>query len=311
MNRLRLFLAALSTALAFVAAGLAPVQTSTAATVIINPFVFASSEPTSADTDVQDWIDRIYTDGGTVSQAAVDAVEDFVTEAKADGYWTTFRRLNLFVGDSVAYLHPLVNTSGSAEDATSGAGITYAESTGPVSDGSSYVDTGYTPTETTGGLSVYLGTAQTSDTNVRVLLGVNDASHVFRIGVNVAANGSGSAGGNKGQWGGTHTSTSNTGGTAGVAGGFRHVSRASTTSVMYYFTGAQSGTTNTNSVTAASPGHSLFVFCLRNSAGSAVNCVEASTSIRAYAVDTGMSAAQMALYYTDMQAFQTAMGRAI
>jgi hypothetical protein len=312
MNRLRLFLAALSTALAFVALGLAPATTSTAATVVINSFVFASSEPTSADTDVQDWIDRIYTDGGTVSQAAVDAVEDFVTEAKADGYWTTFRRLNLFVGDSIAYLHPLVNTSGAAEDAASGAGITYAESTGPVTDGASYIDTGYTPTETTGGLSAYLRTSQTSDTNARVPIGCRaaDSANHFRIGLNTAGNGSGSASGYRGIWGGTHVSGNSTGGTSAPNAGMLHVTRASTTDLQLFRTATQVGTTQTTSVTAATPSQAIYVFS-NNSGGTAALFLEASSALGAYAIDTGMSAAQVALYNTDMQAFQTAMGRAI
>jgi len=310
MNRLRLFLAALSTALAFAALGLAPATTSTAATVVIDSFRIASA-PTSADADVQDWIDRIYADGGTVSQAAVNNVEDFVTEAKADGYWTTFRRLNLFVGDDIAYLHPLVDTLGSAKDAVSGAGITYAESTGPVTDGASYIDTGYTPTTETGGLSVYMGTATTADTTVRIPMGCRDAgsAEFFRISHNAAAGGGGDADAGRGRWGDASSSLDAGTNTAGVTAAMWHINRESTTSLKMYKNGAQIGTTITGAATPATPSQSVWLFG-SNNGGSLGASLEASAAIRGYGIHDLMTDAQVASYYTDLHAFNTAMGRA-
>jgi len=310
MNRLRLFLVALSTALAFVALGLAPATTSTAATVVINPFRFGGT-PTSADTDVQAWINRIYADGGTVSQAAVNSVTTFVGEAKADGYWTTFRRLNLFVGDSVAYLHPLVNTSGSAKDATVGAGMTYAESTGPVTDGASCLDTDYTPTEETGGLSVYLRTTQASDTTIRVPVGTSNGSEYFRLAANVNASSGTAAGGFNGRWGDGLISGGRAGtSTTGMVAAHWHISRTSTTALQLHKNGATQDALQATAATPTTPSQSVYVFC-DNGSGSALRFLAASSSIGSYDVNTGMSDAQDALYYTDLQAFQTAMGRAI
>jgi len=310
MTRLRLFLASLAAALAFAALGLAPATTSTAATVVvINSFRFANA-PTSADADVQDWIDRIYADGGTVSQSAVNNVATFVTEAKADGYWSTFRRLNLFVGDDIAYLHPLVDTLGSAKDAVSGAGITYAESTGPVTDGASYINTGYTPTETTGGLSVYLRTAQTSEAVKRILIGANGSSQFFRMGVNLAGNDTATAGAARAHWGGSATAANSTGGGTGSAvAGLWHQLRPSTTELQARINSTQVGTTNTTSITASSPSQSVYVFA-DNDGGTANDFVAASSAIGAYGIDN-MNATQAGLYRTDLQAFQTAMGRGV
>lgn len=312
MKYLRGFLAALSAAFAFVAACLAPIQTSSAATVVINSFAHATSGvPTSGDADVQDWLDRVYAAGGTVSGGTQTAVETFVASAKSNGYFSTFRRLNLFAGTGVAYLHPLVNTSGAAADTASGAGITYAESTGPVTDGASYIDTGYTPTTETGGLSVYMGTATTSNTTIRIPIGCRDAGNAeyYRISHNASAGGSGDADAGRGRWG-DNSSTLDAGDNgAGVAAAMWHINRESTTSLKAYKNGAQIGSTITAAATPATPSQPIWLFG-SNSAGSLGAPLEASAAIRSYGIHDLMTDTQAGNYYTDLHAFNTAMGRA-
>lgn len=272
--------------------------------------VAPASGGASEDPDVDDWLTRVTGAGGTVSGATQTAVEDFVASAKASAYWTTFRRLNLFCGDAIASLIPLVNTSGAAADTASGAGVTYAESTGRVFDGASYIDTGYTPTETTGGLSAYLRTAQTDDTIVNVPIGCRaaDSTNVFRIGLNSAANGSGAANSNKGIWGSTHVSTNSTGGALPPSAGMWHVSRESTTALRLYYNGVISGSVQTTSVTAATPSQPVYVGAY-NAGGAAGSFLIATSALGAYAIDSGMTTAQMAAYYSHMQTFQTALSR--
>jgi hypothetical protein len=269
--------------------------------------------PSSADADVQAWIDRVYADGETLASTTVAAVDTFVAAAKADGYFSTFRRLNLNVGATLnAALHPLINTSGAAKDTAVG-GLSYDESTGFVSDGTGYIDTGYTPTETTGGLSVYLRTAQVSEAVKRILIGANGSSQFFRMGVNLSGSDGATAGAARAQWGGSASAANSTGGGTGSAvAGLWHQLRPSTTElralINWNGTGTQIGATNTTLITASTPSRSIYVFA-DNDGGVANDIVAASTAIAAWAVDNGMSLAQASLYRGDLQAFQTTMGR--
>lgn len=290
-------------------AGLLVPSLANAGVIVINPFRFGSL-PSSSDATVQDWIDRVYADGGTTTQNTVDIKEDFVAAATANSYFTAFRRLNLFVGDSVAYLHPLVDTLGSAKDTPSGAGITYAESTGAVTDGASYIDTGYTPTEATGGLSVYLRTAVTGNTTGRVPIGCRDAgsTEFFRIMFNVAANGSANDNSAWGRWGDNSAGTSGGGNDTGLAASLWHVNRESSTSVKLYKNGTSLGGTGTDAATPATPSQTIWVFG-NNSGGSLGAPLEANAAMGGYGIHDPMTDAQAANYHTDLHAFNTAMGR--
>lgn len=276
----------------------------------------STSEPVTVaaapagDADVAAWMVRVGSAGGSVSSPTQDAVAAFVAAAKSAGYWSKFRRLNLFVGDAAASLVPLVNTSGASVD-TNVAGMTYSEAAGYSTNGSSnYLNTGYTPSEATGGLSMYLRTTQASSTTGRVFMGCRDsgATQVFRLAGNTAGSGTNTAGSYSGAWGGVvGASNVQATGTGGNTAGMFHISRTSSTLSTLYKNGASVGTMAT-STTPGSSGNALYIGC-NNSAGTAAAWLESGSAIGAYGVDSGMTAGEAADYRTHMQTFQTAMGR--
>jgi hypothetical protein len=266
----------------------------------------------SLESEVTAWLARVATAGGTVSGGTQTAVNDFVVAAKANSYWSTFRRLNLFCGDAAASLVPLVNTSGATADTNSA--TTYAEATGRVTDGTSYIDTGYTPSEATGGISVYLRTTQASSTTARVAMGARDTgvTHVFWLAGNTDAAGVNTSGAVQGMWGG------GSGGgnlqpatTGGMLAGLWHTSRTSSVLNTLYFNGASVGT-GTTSTTPATANAAISIFA-RTAQGSGTRAafLEAGSAVGAYGIDTGMSAALAALYRTNMQTFQAALSRSV
>lgn len=64
--------------------------------------------PQVANADAQSWIDRVYSNGGTVSTATAAAVNTFCTSIESAGIRDRFYRLNLFAGSNLsAALVPL------------------------------------------------------------------------------------------------------------------------------------------------------------------------------------------------------------
>lgn len=263
------------------------------------------------DTDVQSWLTRVASASGTVSAGTQSAVNTFVLAAKAKGYFSKFRRINLFCGDAAASLVPLVNTSGGTTDTNNS--TTYAESTGRVGGGTAYLDTGYTPTQAVGGESVYLRTTQASAATVRIPVGVRntDSSQVFRIAGNSNGEGVTTAGAVNASWGNLFTVvTPQANTTGGLVAALWHYIRTSSTSGKLYKNGVEVGSM-TSAISHASPGFAFYVFA-NNGAGTANAFLEASSAIGAVAFDDGtMTGTHAANYYTDVQAFQTALSRQV
>lgn len=263
------------------------------------------------DPDVSAWLVRVASAGGTVSAPTQSAVNTFVLACKAASIWTLFRRLNLCVGDFAASFVPLVNTSGGATDTNlnlvSG---DYSESLGWQTDGSTkYIDTGYSPSQATGGLSVYLRTTQTSNATARIPIGNRDAgsTQIYRIGGNLSDAGA-TSGSVISLWGENIVSPGDCPQTTGgLVAGFWQGVRTAATAARLFKNGASVGT-STASKTPATAGVPLFVFA-QNAAATASAYLESGSRIAAYGCDTGMDTTQAADYYTAMQAFQTSMGR--
>jgi hypothetical protein len=262
--------------------------------------VTAMSSGSGRDAAVDDWEDRIIANGGTVSEATLDAADDFVVSTKATGVWALIRRFNPCAGNQLAAsLVPLVKDVGSATDTNVNlvAGD-YSEALGWQTDGATkYLDTGYIPTELTGSLSAYLRTAQT-DAVFRDLMGTGigsgDSYEVYHgSGLNTNAT-----------WGGTAIATA----ASNTPAGFWHSVRASATSLALYFNGASVGTDATNTVPVDAT-VSLYVMCARHVTFGPVNFLVSGSRVAGYVIDAGMTALQAADLYTAMQAFQTALGR--
>lgn len=265
--------------------------------------------PTSTlDADYAAWLNRVSSAGGNVSTASLAAVRAFIASAKAKGYWSTFRRLNLVVGDATAARVPLINTSGASADTGT---VSYGEATGFQTNGvDQHIETGYTPTEATGGLSVYLRTTQPSDTTVRSAMGaISAAPQSMRISANMGTDGAASAGAVGSNWGGGSSGTVAGVANGGMTAGLWHATRVSDIDLRLFRNGTQVAN-QVGSVTPASPGQTLVVFG-RKSAGAVGGYLAANSQIAAYAVDSGMTPTQAAAYYTDLQAFQVALGRSV
>lgn len=260
------------------------------------------------DADANAYIAAVTAAGGTVSAAAEAAYRTWLTTAKSRTYYSTLRRVNLMIGDAtVARLMPQIAVGGPATDTN--VGSTYAEATGMRVNGTTqYLNTGVNPPAATGDITLYLRTAQPSDTTIRIPMGARNAttqSYGFRANsTSSGAAGAGSVAAVYGGWSpGPYPVT-----TGGMTAALWHVSRTSPTEVKMFKNGTQVGSTVTTSVTASDAGFPVFVGAY-NGAGTAANFPAANTDIGAYSIGTGMTDAQAAEFYTDMQAFQTAMGR--
>ncbi len=105
----------------------------------------------AVDPDLEDWLSRVATAGGTVSGGTQTAVGNFITSAKANGYWSNIIRINLFCGDFAACMVPLKvgggNTTETNMNFVSG---DFSESTGLTGNGSTkYLKTGITNSQLT------------------------------------------------------------------------------------------------------------------------------------------------------------------
>lgn len=255
------------------------------------------------------WLARVATNSGTVSSPTQSAVNSFVVSAKAAGYFTKFRRISIPVGDALAAVVPLVNTSGATVDTNTGS-LSYAESTGFVTSGANYLATGYTPSEATGGLSIYLRTTQTSVATGKVAMGARDSgsTQIFRLIANADGSGGVSAGGVAGAWGGVvGASNVQPATTGGMTAGMWNVTRTSSTLSTLYKNGTSVGTMAT-ATTPATTSNALYVGC-NNGAGTAGAFLDSGSAIGAYAVDTGLTGTDAANFYTHMQTLQTALSR--
>jgi hypothetical protein len=97
-----------------------------------------------SNADAQDWLDRVYANGGTVSAATAASVNQFCVDIDAAGIRSKMLRLNLFCGGNLnAALVPLYR--GQSLTGTQYGNI-YDDNKGP------YVSGDYTETGATGGL---------------------------------------------------------------------------------------------------------------------------------------------------------------
>lgn len=106
-----------------------------------------SAAPTSAQANAQAWADAVTLNGGTFSQATLDAVAAFCVSALADGYWTKLLRINLFAGNQLAAAQvPLKVVAGNAVDTIVGyVESDYTEATGLTGATGKYLRTGVIP----------------------------------------------------------------------------------------------------------------------------------------------------------------------
>ena len=280
--------------------------------------------PQVSNADAQNWIDRVYANGGTVSSSTAASVNQLCDSLDAASLRDRFYRLNLFCGSNLnAALVPLYRGPslggtqyGGATDTNNafvGIGTDYAEtgaSGGLTGNGTSkYLDTGLTTGTigfSNGHLSVYHSQASGAN-QTRTWIGARDTNAASNA---YLSNGLFSTSAVFGAFSGTSTANFNTGGSqTGAAAGHRLLSRTTVTAMNNYYNAvsqASSATDITGSISGLSSTRSLFVAAY-NDQGTASQYMNGR--IMAYSAGLGLSQLQAEAFYTAMQTFQTALGR--
>lgn len=251
------------------------------------------------DADALTWAKAVAANGGTVSVRTLNAVSAFAIAAKKNGYWAKLNRINLICGDQLASaLVPLKVGGGAAVDASSFVSGDYTEATGLTGDGiSKNLDTGLIPSVSLTLNSTHLmmyNRASSGNGIMGVRGGANDFALYAPFGGILYSD-------QYDQTGGRVSAA------VGTPYGMLLGSRTAANAHAVYRNGA-SIASNTTSGAALPAGFSVFVDAFNNNG--AANPFGGAV-IGAYSIGAGLSAAEAAFYYTDMQAFQVAMGRGV
>ena len=274
--------------------------------------------PQVSNADAQDWVNRVYANGGTVSATTAAAVNTFCNAIDAAGIRDRFYRLNLFCGNSDASLAavrtPLYrgpSLTGTQFGGTTDTNVNfvagdYAETGGGgglKGNGSTkYLNTGFPGNTLATGdrhLSVYENLRDTS--NFRTLIGAQDdggGTYYFSVsnfspGTRVFASFQAQAVSADGQETGGHWIATDP---------------ANNSLVLYK---NASNVASSSSTLRALPGSQpLFVFATNNSIFGSPGGFIASR-LNAYSIGLGLSQTQATAYYNAMQTFQTALGRQV
>ena len=282
--------------------------------------------PQVSNAEAQDWINRVYANGGTVSATTATAVNTFCDSIDAvSGLRACFYRLNLFCGTGLsAALVPLYrgqsrtgtqfgNTT-DTNNAFAGVGTDYAETGatgGLLGNGTTkYLNTTLAPSDlpsyTSAHVAVYhsqpSGTSQT-----RAWIGCRDTANASQI---YLSNGMFSTSAVFGQYMSTATANFNTGGSqTGAAGGFRVLSRTAADRLDNYYNAVSQANSTANitggiaGVTSTRP---FFIFA-NNNQGTADQVMNGR--IMGYSLGLGLSQPQVDAYNAAMLAFQTSLTR--
>ena len=269
--------------------------------------------PAASNADAQDWINRVYQNGGTVSASTASAVNQFCSDIDSAGIRDRFYRMGIFAGTGLnAALVPLYR-------GPSLGGTQYGNTTdtnvGPFVSGD-YVETGASGGLTSNGTSKYLNTGFKADA-----LGQTDR-HISMVGVTTGSSASkyflgmdNFGCGSSVFWGiltGSSTFSqymvrSQAGATNSTqfSAANGHVLVSGNGSASAYADGAFAVTGPATAYTA--PNLDVYVHAL-NRCGSSVDYTAAR--MKAYSIGASMTASQVSAFYTAMNAFQTALSRA-
>lgn len=281
--------------------------------------------PVVSNPDAQDWVNRVYANGGTVSASTAAAVNQFCIDTLS--IRDRFLRLNLFCGGTSgtaiglnSCLVPLYRGQslggtqhGGATDLNTGGGLfvggDYVETgagggLSPSGSGSKRLDTGLT--QVTVGVSschlaVYEIAKPTSGLTYRCRIGCRGASslndHMLEnLGTDPVAYATG------GSISGRATAAS-----YAEAGAFWLGSNESTTTSQIYKNGTLAGSATPTARTAQALNY--WVFGLNDNG--ALGDVMTVGRLGGYSIGLSMDAGQVSTYTAAMQAFQAALGRAV
>lgn len=265
------------------------------------------------DPETLDWVARVITNGGTVSQGTKDAVNNFVSAINTAGLRSRLWRVNLFAGDQyeAAQVPLFKDHGGTIDTGVKGAGASpatssdwvYAENVGLRSNGGSqaFFLTGLsTLTFNTDINSAHFGVYVQTSSNEQSLSGIQDPSAGF-ISFYISH---GSYNDTNVYF--THAVTVNTQYSDTGANGFIFGTRTASNVSTLYRNGvskATNGTVAANFVSASNV--PIFAFTsLTTSSFSA-------KTLGGYTIGLKMDATEQLAYYNAWQAFQTALGRQV
>jgi hypothetical protein len=283
--------------------------------------------PTASNADAQDWINRVYANGGTVSTSTAAAVNTFCNDIDAAVIRDRFYRLNLFCGNSDASLNavrtPLYRGQsrtgtqyGDATDANNAFQQTdYAENNGLLGStaSSKWLNTGLNAN--TAGLTVnsmHLSTvfpaySHPANNNWFAVSIINAAvNERFWLNYN-AYSGNTESQAILGS-GGTSLATKNIAATNGatIPGGLWVASRVSGTDLKLYNGNTEQASTAVSVTGAGVPTNPVSIFARWNGTSTFGHF---GHRMRGYSVGLGMTPQQVSDYNTAMTTFQTALGR--
>jgi hypothetical protein len=272
--------------------------------------------PQVNNADAQSWINRVYTNGGTVSAATASAVNTFCNSIDAAGIRDRFYRLNLFCGNSDASLNAVRTPLYRGQSL---AGTQFGNT---IDTNVNFVAGDYAETGANGGLlgngsTKYLNTgfATNSVPEGNRHIGAYECAKAAKAyGVSV---GSDQTPGNvNGYWLRTENPETHYSFAFGSTSSGVGVSYTGGSMMLGVNLGAGAGVLYRNgnavgsaTVGVATPGsESLYVLAL-NRGGSPTDYSNAR--LGGYCVGLSLTAAQSLAYYNAMQAFQAALGRQV
>jgi hypothetical protein len=281
------------------------------------------SQPQPSNADSVDWINRVYSNGGTVSTSTANAVDAFCNAIDAAGLRDRFYRLNLFAGTGLnACLVPLYRGQsrtgtqyGNTTDTNKGPFVTddYAENDGLLGAASpaKYLETGISPDDV-GAATGHVAIASKGDATsaTALAIGANNSGSTERYNL-LSANANAFQGNAvtdfmaQSRWGTTSGTVYTTAGSAVRPSGLYIFTRTSSTRTDFYLAGV-SVANSTASVTPGANANEFYVMA-QNINGSPN--FTGITRARGYSIGASLSGAQAAAYDAAWTALQTALGR--
>lgn len=273
--------------------------------------------PQVSNADAQDWINRVYTNDGTVSATTAAAVNTFCNAIDAASLRDRFYRLNLFCGTGLnACLVPLYRGPslggtqyGNTTDTNNGPFVSgdYVEtggSGGLQGNGTTKsLDTGLNASVLPSAASIHLAAWKSAGTvsGGRAFVSVRDTANlnIFRIFKNTGV------GNNLDTILGALTLATSGVDSANDNAGMVIGSRTSATSLALFRNGVSVGTATT-STAGTLPSRPFFVFADNQSTGAQERWPH---RMSAYSIGTGLTSTQAADYYNALSAFMAALSR--
>jgi hypothetical protein len=277
--------------------------------------------PQVSNADAQDWINRVYANGGTVSASTAAAVNQFCVDIEAASIRDRFFRLNLFCGGTSGtaaginsalvplYRGPSLGGTqyGGTVDTNVGPFVSgdYAESNGLDGDGiGKHLNTGMSPDNMGVPQTVHMAAFKGSGTwnTTREFMGTRDSDDFYTMQCRYPAS--------------TIPSMSVLLGGAVAAindfpistsASFLIGTRVSSSELYLWQNGTKIATGATSATTPGANSHPYMVFT-RNVSGTA-GASPWEHAMRAYSIGLGLNDDQAVAYNTAMQAFQTALNR--